>query len=447
MSRWPILPQTQSDPRRTAFAVLAVCCVLNAASRGLTDSFVAFVLPLSHGFGWDRAAVVSIQSIAMLSTGLAAPLAGRMFDRLGPRAVYALGLGLIGAGMILASAAEALWHFQLCLGIGAGIGTACLGNAPHSALVSRWFRPRLAIAMSVLWSAAGIGVLVLVPLAQLLIERHGWAGAYRWMGGAALLATVPVLLLPWRRFAGSGAPAEAGQSAPADRSAPAPEEWTLRRAVRHSAFWGLAAVFLFTSAGMFAVIVQVVAYLVEIGFAPLRAAGAWGISGMLLPVGMIVFGWLDSRIGRRPSVFLSYALSLSGIVALWLLGRYPSTWLLGVFIVLFGGTTGSRGPLIATIAMHQFHGRNVGTIFGTITIGAGLGAAFGSWFGGLLHDWSGGYDLVLYWAFFSIVCGQLPFWLVPSLRGSRPRGGIPREITRTKQRERDPPQQHDDRDM
>ena len=195
-----------------------------------------------------------------------------------------------------------------------------------------------------------------------------------------------------------------------------PTEWTLGRAVRHPAAWGLFCVFLFTSSGMFAVTVQVIAYLVEIGFEPIEAATAWGFSGLLLPVGMILFGWLDGRIGRRTSVFLSYAMSLSGIGALWLLGHYPSPWLLGAFIVLFGGTTGSRGPLIATIAMNIFRGPNVGTIFGTISIGAGLGAAFGSWFGGLLHDWNGGYDLVLGWAFFSLLVGQLPFWIVPSLR-------------------------------
>src|SRR5690606_31313639 len=151
-------------------------------------------------------------------------------------------------------------------------------------------------------------------------------------------------------------------------------------------------------------------------FPPLEAATAWGFGGILLPVGMIGFGWLDGRIGRRPSIFLSYAMSLSGIALLWLLGHYPSTWLLGAAVLLFGGTAGSRGPLISTIAMQVFRGRSVGTIFGTISIGAGLGAALGSWIGGLLHDWSGGYDLVFACAFLSILAGQLPFWTVRSLR-------------------------------
>jgi MFS family permease len=398
--------------------VLTVCFAMNFAARGLVESFVVFVLPLSQSFGWDRAAVVSIQSFAMLATGIFAPIAGRIFDRSGPRMVYGLGLGLIGAGMSLAPFAHALWQFQLCLGLAVGTGAACLGNAPNSALVSRWFRPRLTIAMSILWSAAGIGVLVLVPLAQLLVGDFGWRTAYQCLGGLTLLAFAPALLLPWQRYAaGDPRDTRVAPGAPATNRPDEADEggWTLPRAMRHSAFWGLFCVFLFTSFGVSGTVVQVVAYLVEIGFPPLEAATAWGISGLLLPLGMIGFGWLDGQIGRRPSIFLSYALSLSGIALLWLLGRYPNVWILGAAILLFGGTAGSRGPLISTIAMRLFHGRRVGTIFGTISIGAGLGAALGSWFGGLLHDWSG-YDLVFACAFLSVLCGQLPFWIVPALR-------------------------------
>lgn len=408
-----------ADPRRTALTVLTLCFAMNFAGRGLVESFVVFVLPLSQSFGWDRAAVVSIQSFAMLATGLFAPIAGRIFDRSGPRTVYGLGLGLIGAGMSLAAFAHALWQLQLCLGLAVGTGAACLGNAPNSALLSRWFRTRLTITMSILWSAAGIGMLVLVPLAQLLVGYLGWRTAYQWLGGITLLALAPALLLPWRIYAAGDqgstrvAPRATGNTEPTEAN---DGGWTLPRAMRHSAFWGLFCVFFFTSIGVSGTVVQVVAYLVEIGFPPLEAATAWGISGLLLPLGMIGFGWLDGQIGRRPSIFLSYALSLSGIALLWLLGRYPSMWLLGTAILLFGGTAGSRGPLISTIAMRLFQGRRVGTIFGTISIGAGLGAALGSWVGGLLHDWSGGYDLVFACAFLSVLCGQLPFWVVPALR-------------------------------
>ena len=398
--------------RRTALSVLAICFTLGLASRGLNETFVVFVLPLSQGFGWDRAAVASIYSLSMLTNGLIAPVVGRLFDRSGPRAVYAVGLLLVGAALSLAPYADRLWQFQLSLGVGVGIGTACLGNVPNTALLSRWFKARLTNAMSLLYSAFGIGILTLVPLAQLLQQEFGWRGAYRWLGGGVLAASAPILLLPWRRW-------QAGRDDLAPRRFAATggvEVWTVARALRHRAFWGLFAVFGSTAVGMFTIVVQAVAYLIDVGFPPIQAATAWGFSGVLLPVGMLVIGWLDTVVGRRHAVFISYAVTLAGIAQLWLLGRHPSLWLLGGFIVCFGGTLGSRGPLISSLAMRLFRGDDVATIFGMMTVGSGLGAGLGSWMSGLLHDWSGGYDAGMAFAFVAILCGVLPFLTVAELK-------------------------------
>ncbi|MBV8165761.1 MAG: MFS transporter [Alphaproteobacteria bacterium] len=403
-----MIPET----RRTALSVLVICFVLGLAGRGLNETFLVFLLPLAQGFGWERAAVASIYSVAMLANGVSGPLVGRLFDRSGPRTVYALGLLLVGGGLSLAPYADALWQFQLCLGLGVGIGTACLGNVPNSALISRWFKGRLTQAMSVVYSAFGIGILTLVPLAQLLNEALGWRGAYQWLGAAVLVGTAPVLALPWQRIA-AGRPELAPRAAGAALDADA---WTIGRALRHPAFWGLFAVFWFTSVAMFTVVVQVVAYLIDAGFPPLQAATAWGFSGILLPLGMITTGWLDGVIGRRPSVLLSYALTVTGMVLLWILGRYPNVWLLGAFVICFGGTLGSRGPLISAIAMRLFRGGHTATIFGMITVGSGLGAGLGSFMSGLLHDWTGGYDAGIAFAIINILGGVLPFLTVRALR-------------------------------
>lgn len=392
--------------------MLAVCGAFGFVARGLGESFVVFVLPLSEGFGWERASVVSIQSAAMLMGGLASPLAGRVFDRFGPRVVYALGFGLIGTGLSLAPSAQTVWQFQLCLGAMAGLGGACLGNAPSAAMVSRWFTQRVAVAMSLLWSAGGLGILLLVPLAQVLIDWGGWRGAYRVLGLCALLMILPALLLPWGSWR-QGHPDWAGRKPAAGMPA---EGWTLNRAMRHPGFWGLFVAFFFTSIGMSGVVVQVVAYLVECGFPRLQAAGAWGMSGFLMPIGMIGFGWLDGKIGRRPSVLLSYGLSLTGVVLLWLIAYHPSTWLLGLFVLVFGSSYGARGPLMSTISMGLFRGGSAATIFGTISIGAGTGAAFGVWVAGLLHDWSGGYHWGFALAFCSLIGGTLPFLTVAALK-------------------------------
>src|SRR4029077_14621348 len=117
-----------------------------------------------------------------------------------------------------------------------------------------------------------------------------------------------------------------------------------------------------------------------------------------------------------PSVLISYAISIIGIILLWLLQWYPNFWLLAAFVVCFGSMIGSRGPVLTATAMKIYRGKRVGTIYGTISIGSGLGSAFGSWAGGLIHDWTHSYNPVIVFALVAVVLGLIPFLVVKALR-------------------------------
>jgi MFS family permease len=215
-----------------ALTVLAGCFMLSVLGRGLGESFTVFLLPISETFGWNREQIISIYSLASLASALASPLVGRMFDRFGPRAVYSLGLVVLGGAFLVGAYGQQLWQFQLSLRLCVGLGMASIGIVPNSILLARWFGPRLPTAMAVVYSAAGAGVLMLLPVSQLLIDHVGWRGAYQVLGWAALLLLVPLLLLPWKRFsAGSPTLGKAGATALLD------DGWTLSRAIRHHAFW------------------------------------------------------------------------------------------------------------------------------------------------------------------------------------------------------------------
>jgi len=406
--------ETQAKPNapaRVALNVLALCFVLSVLGRGLSDSFTVFLKPISESFGWDRAEVVSVYSLTWLASGLTAPLVGRLFDRSGPRVVYTLGLALLGCAFLVASHAHALWQFRLSVGLCVGFGTALIGNVSNSILLGRWFGPRLPTAMAVIYSATGAGLVVLLPLSQVLIDRIGWREAYQVFGIGALCLLAPLLFLPWRRLArGSPHVVKKVETSLAD------EGWTLLGAMRHHAFWALFSTFFFTAIAMYALTAQIVAYLIDVGFAPLQAATAWGFSGAALFVGMLGVSTLDGIIGRRPSVLFSYGVSIAGIILLWLLQWYPNYWLLTGFVICFGSMIGSRGPLITATALKIFRGERVGTIYGTISIGSGLGSALGSWGGGLLHDWTHSYNPLIAFALVNVVLGMIPFLVVPALR-------------------------------
>jgi MFS family permease len=375
-----------------------------------------FLLPLEREFGWTRSQVASVYSIYLLVNGGTAALVGVVFDRLGPRWVYGAGTALLGTAFLLASAVDRLWQFYLCIGVLVGLGVSLNGMVPGSALLARWYRQRLSTAIGVAFSATGVGAMLLVPLAQSLIGEYGWRSAYRFLGLGLIVLVPLVLLLPWRRFAAGSADyhREARGKKPG-------EGWSFRAASRTPVFWGLAAVFFFTAAAMFSVLVQLVVLLIDAGFPALTAASAFGVIGMLSAISVMSSGFVSDRFGYRQTVTASFAGTGAGMAILLSMTfqSQPAFILLVLFVVMFGFCMGTRGPIISSVSARYFSGPQVATIYGAIYSANALGAACGSLMGGALHDLTGGYRLGLAIALVLLALAAAPFWAVRELREFR----------------------------
>ncbi len=394
--------------------VLVLCFACNLIGRGVGDTFIVFLLPLSEAFGWKRAEVSSVYSIYLVMTGLASPLTGMLLDRYGPRFVYPAGFALLGSGCLLAGHLTALWQFQACIGILNGMGVSMLGMVPASMLISGWFRERMSTAMGIAYAGFGTGTLLVVPLAQYLIETIGWRETYRAMGIFILVLLPLVLLLPWRRLAGGPDGEARVRSSLGDTRA-----WSVASAARTRAYWQLVQVFAFTAIAMYAMLAQVVAYLVQVGLKPLEAASAFGIAGLLSVLGMSASGWSTDRFGSRATATASFASTLAGIGFLMLLSFHPARWLVVPFVLLFGISQGARGPIVASLTARIFKGPGFATIYGTIFACMSVGAAIGSWMSGLLYDATGGYRASFVFSMACVLVAVAPFWTRRPLGGRR----------------------------
>lgn len=390
--------------------MLVACFVMNMANRGMMDAYAVFLLPITREFGWDRTSVSGVFSVAYVVVGVSGPLIGWVLDRFGPARLYLLGVACQVAALLTAAHADRLWHFYVVYALLTGIAVACLGVVPIAALISRWFRERLTTALALAYSSGSFGMLAIAPLAQALIDAYGWRNAYLGLAGIMLL-TLPFALVIALLKAGEGRPDYRVRPAGAAAGQPA-EGMTLRQALRSWTFWGLIWAFCLTGVGMYAVSLQTPAYLQENGFSAQFAAQAYGALGFMAPIGMVGFGWLGDRIGRRNAVLASYALTLLGVALAFLIGLWPTAIAVGLFVLAFGTSFGSRGPAISGIAANVFRGRNMGRIYGFVTIGMGLGGGLGAWFGGFWHDATGGYAAGLIFAFVALSLGALPFIFV-----------------------------------
>jgi MFS family permease len=398
--------------------VLALAFAMNMLGRGATEVFAVFLLPVEKALGASRSEITAVYSLFMLVNGLSGPIAGTVFDRLGARAAYCSGLLILGGSLWLAGSATAVWHYAATVGLAAGFGISLIGMVSANALLSRWYQARLGTAIGITYAATGFGVLLMAPIAQLLIARYGWRDAYGIIGMSLVALAFATALLPLTRM---------WQGSPEWRVTRTAQErrpgggWTIATAMRSRAFWALVLVYFFTSLASFAVSPQSVAAMIEAGMAPLVAATAFGVSGMLSLIGNASISPLVDRYGQRLMITLSYLGTIAGILCLAALPWHPSWLLMYGWAILFGVNQGTRGPIISTLTATVFAGGGVGRIYGTIALGMGTGAAMGSWVSGLLHDATGTYLASFLFAATSAAIGMITFWTVPDLKDARER--------------------------
>ncbi len=369
--------------------LVALCFFLGMASRSIGDTFVVFVPALQQAFDAHRGSVTLIYSFALLVGGIAAPIAGWIVDRFGLRTLTVVGMTATTLATASASQATQLWHLYLGLGVVMGFGSATLSGVLSASLLGRWFPSRrLGVALAVAWSAAGVGAMATFPLAQYLITTEGWRHAYIVFAAVSAVFIPLLLFLPWARIE-RGAPGLERSRAAADRGP------TVGEAVRDWPFWALFSSFVLTSIGIFSLVPQAMVYLLERGIDGPYAARALAVAGLLTPLGMVGFSWLADRGGRRLAALLAYGCSIAGVGALALVqGSGDELWL-WLYVLLFGGSMGSRGPMISTLATLRYRGAHFGSIYGLIIIGAGVGGFLGAWIGGVLHDLTGNYTAVM----------------------------------------------------
>ena len=110
-----------------AWVVLGVLVVIMIAAGGLRSTFGVFIKPMEAEFGWTRTSLSIAAALSLLVFGAVAPLAGRMADLWGARAVFTASLGLMGIGALLSAFVAQVWHVYIASGLlmalGAGGGT------------------------------------------------------------------------------------------------------------------------------------------------------------------------------------------------------------------------------------------------------------------------------------------------------------------------------------
>ena len=150
---------------------------------------------------WGISSVVRVFSIAIVFVGLAAAVAGRWMERVGPRCVGVTAACLWGGGFIVGGVGihfHQLWLLYLGYGVLGGCGLG-LGYLSPVANLIRWFPYRRGMAAGMAIMGFGGGAIISAPLKEFLIKLFYEAPQYLGPVGA-----VPLITEQGRRFAEVG---------------------------------------------------------------------------------------------------------------------------------------------------------------------------------------------------------------------------------------------------
>ncbi len=359
-------------------------------SVGPRQVFSVFLIALLEEFGGSRSRMAGIFSVHIIVYGLSGWGLGALIDRVGPRRVL-VGSTVIWALVLLAcSQVRQFWQLSLAFGVLGGLADGGISYVPNNALIARWFVRYRGLATGWVLAALPLGAALFAPLAQWGIAEVGWRSTYALFGILILTTSLPLLLGLVRDD-----PQEIGLS-PDGRPAvdPVPAKASLDETAQGfpSGYWCIFAANILRGTSMYALVVHVAPYLVDVGFSKMAAAAAFSGTFALATIGGLVSGALSDRIGRLPTyagIAVLYALGYSALLAT----RPGHGWMLGVCVVTAGLASGSAPPVFAALLTDRLQGPRLGHLLGLQNVGFSLGSMIGPYVAGLVFDRLGTYTL------------------------------------------------------
>ena len=374
------------------------------------------MVKLLQEFGWSRSVLAGAFSVFTLVHGFANWGVGVLCDRVRPEKLVAWGGASLGVALWTDSLVETPLQLYAAFGVFTALAVATSGWVPAVVQVQRRFADRMGLALGIVSSGVGLGMLLVVPLCQVLIEAQGWRFALRALGAVCLACIVPLALFLLRESEAAQGGSRAARMAEAVSARPGALALTLREASATWPFWLIVCAFFFGNVCSQTLHVHQAAFLVDHGVDSMIAATVVGVVGAASIGGKIGGGWLSDRIDREFVFVAGIAIMLASIAALAAVGAAPSR--LGAFAygVLLGIGYSVTASLTPAMASDRFAGPHFGAIVGVGLFASALGSAVGPWIAGWLFDRTGSYAVPFLIAAACGVAAGAAGWAARALR-------------------------------
>ena len=377
--------------------IVASSFVILFFNAGARFSFGVMFKPMIADFGWSRGSLSLVFFLNMALYAFSLIVAGRLYDRYGPKWVICISTVLLSMGFMLTAFINSLWQFFVFFGVVAAMGLGGPSVSLMAAITSKWFEKLRGLAISIALTGSSLGQFALIPLITFLTLRHGWRVSYFSIGLVMLVVNIILAVLVMR-----GDPDDLGKRPfgyrkkkgdGADKhiaSSTGLRDLGLRDAMHTRSFWLFSTVMFVCGSGDFLVATHLIPLVTDHGISPITAGNMLAWFGLMSLAGLLVAGPASDLIGNKIPIAVTFLLRFFLFL---LVLRYQTLGSFYVFALLFGFTLLITAPLTATLMGRLYGFSHVGIITGFITTIHHLGGGFWAYLGGEIFDRTGSYEL------------------------------------------------------
>jgi len=351
-----------------------------------------YVASLQHVHGWSAATVSAPVTVYYVAGAILSAWMAGAYERFGPRLVVtggtlAMALGVTALGMVARP-----WHLYPIFLVMA-IGWGSMSGAALNILVAPWFERRRGLAVSLAFSGATLGGVVVAPALIPLIAAMGFAPAVMTAALVMVAVLVPVALVIMRR-----GPETVGSGPDGDPLVPRPSRPSAADAalsridlVLTWRFWSVSAPFALGLLAQLGVLTHQVALVTPV-LGRGGAARAVSVTMLSALIGRLVTGFAVDRLHVRRVASATLAAQSLGVV--FLTGAETAAPLY-VGCVLFGWGVGNLTTLPGMIVAKEWPREHFAVLIGLVVAINQFTFAFGPSLVGFIRDGSGGYGSAL----------------------------------------------------
>ena len=350
-----------------------------------------YVAILQRLHGWSASAVSAPVTVYYVAGALLTAAMAGLYERFGPRAVVMVGSVALTAGVAALGIVTRPWQLYPTFLVMA-VGWGAMSGAAINIILAPWWERRRGFVVSIGFTGATLGGVVVAPLLIPLIGALGIRAALS-IAAAVSLAALGMVAAVLRRgpeAQGLGPDGDPVRAAP-DRSSPRGELPSRGDALRTWRFWSVSVPFALGLAAQVGVLTHLVA-LVTPTLGAGRAAGAVSATTAAALIGRLATGVVVDRVSRR---LVAGATLVVQTIGLALLAWAPSPGGVYAGCALFGWGVGNLTTLPGLILAVEWPRERFSVLVGLVVGINQFTFAFGPSLVGVLRDWSGTYALAL----------------------------------------------------